>query len=231
MAKALRQSLSKNAIEMSHSQCLELVAAQFGFENWNILSAQIDAGKVKQTPLPMALGWFATGFTDTKRYRLGLDPGFPGLALIECTVGRDESLGDERFACMMQSIDAERYSGRKLRLTAHLRCEMADLATIWMRVDGETHRSMRFDNMMHRGADGAIRGTSGWAERAIVLDIPDEAKSIHYGFFLKGYGKVWARGFSLSVVSQDVPVTNVNTEDPGVRTLPKQPLNLDFMTV
>lgn len=41
MAKALRQALSDRKIELSHSDCLELVAKQFGLKDWNSLSAAI----------------------------------------------------------------------------------------------------------------------------------------------------------------------------------------------
>ena len=42
MAKALRTSLADKQVDLSHSECLELVAKQFGFDNWNILAAKID---------------------------------------------------------------------------------------------------------------------------------------------------------------------------------------------
>lgn len=44
MAKSLRNALSQKKIGLSHSECLELVAAQFAVESWNVLSAKIDAG-------------------------------------------------------------------------------------------------------------------------------------------------------------------------------------------
>jgi catechol 2,3-dioxygenase-like lactoylglutathione lyase family enzyme len=42
IAKSLRQALKQKNIEISHSEGLELVAAGFGFDNWNVLSAKID---------------------------------------------------------------------------------------------------------------------------------------------------------------------------------------------
>lgn len=39
IAKNLRVSLSKRHIDISHSAALEIVAAQFGLANWNILAA------------------------------------------------------------------------------------------------------------------------------------------------------------------------------------------------
>jgi hypothetical protein len=35
--------LKVKAVEITHSECLELIAKAFGYENWNILSAKIDA--------------------------------------------------------------------------------------------------------------------------------------------------------------------------------------------
>lgn len=50
MAKAMREALSENQIDISHSQALEIVARQFGVATWNVLSARIDAPEPKQQP-------------------------------------------------------------------------------------------------------------------------------------------------------------------------------------
>ena len=46
---ALRGGLSAKAVEITHSECLELVTKAFGCESWNVLSAKIEA---KQSPAP-----------------------------------------------------------------------------------------------------------------------------------------------------------------------------------
>lgn len=43
MAKSLRDSLAARRLTLSHSECLEIVAQQFGFADWNTLSAKLDA--------------------------------------------------------------------------------------------------------------------------------------------------------------------------------------------
>jgi hypothetical protein len=50
MAKSLRESLAGKNVELSHGECLEIVARQFGFGDWNVLAAKIarEAGE----PLP-----------------------------------------------------------------------------------------------------------------------------------------------------------------------------------
>jgi hypothetical protein len=46
MAKALREALAGKQIDISHSEALEIVAAEFGFANWNVLAARIEAHAV-----------------------------------------------------------------------------------------------------------------------------------------------------------------------------------------
>src|ERR1700739_2737327 len=50
MAHTLRNALRIKAIEISHSDSLELIAKAFGFDNWNILSAKIAAGSFTERP-------------------------------------------------------------------------------------------------------------------------------------------------------------------------------------
>ncbi len=42
MAKSLRESLAARSVLLSHSECLEIVARQSGFANWNTLCAKLD---------------------------------------------------------------------------------------------------------------------------------------------------------------------------------------------
>jgi hypothetical protein len=43
MAKSLRASLSARSVLLSHGECLEIVAKQFGVADWNTLSAKLVA--------------------------------------------------------------------------------------------------------------------------------------------------------------------------------------------
>lgn len=47
MAKTLRERLAARDVALSHSDCLELVAQEFGFDNWNVLAAKIGDGADK----------------------------------------------------------------------------------------------------------------------------------------------------------------------------------------
>jgi len=221
MAKALRQALAERGQEISHSDALELVARQYGFANWNMLAARIEAAQL--APLELPPGWHVAGHTNEGNYRLGIDPAAPGTALIASRPDRHEAIDRAagETAVLMQSILADPYRGGRVRLTAELRTEAAETGTLWMRVDPAEGRYLRFDNLLQRPG-GPFTGTVGWAERQIVLDVPEAAATIHYGFFLRGSGKVWARRFQLEPVGTDVATT-----EPGPRYL-SRPTNLDF---
>jgi catechol 2,3-dioxygenase-like lactoylglutathione lyase family enzyme len=50
MAKSLRESLAGKNVSLSHGECLEIVAQQFGFGNWNVLAAKIDLETGEREP-------------------------------------------------------------------------------------------------------------------------------------------------------------------------------------
>lgn len=52
MAKSLRAALAAKRVMLSHSECLEIVARQFGFAEWNMLSAKIALEVDPQIPPP-----------------------------------------------------------------------------------------------------------------------------------------------------------------------------------
>lgn len=223
MAKTLRQGLSERSIDLSHSDCLELVARQFGLADWNTLAAAVNR-KHNGNTLRLPEGWAISG-ANSQAYDMGVDEA-EGVALIRCKYAADDPAYTDRtngFGTLMQSIAADAYLGKRLMLTAKLKAEDVDgAATIWMRIDGIRKDSLGFDNMEARGANGVLRGTMDWSTRRVVLDVPDEAESIHFGFYLRGTGSAWARDFDLSEVSDDIAVTA------GSRPDRSKPINLDF---
>lgn len=54
MAKALRQALKDRNIDLSHSDCLELIAKQFNVRDWNALSVVIGEGGAEK-PLAFSI--------------------------------------------------------------------------------------------------------------------------------------------------------------------------------
>jgi hypothetical protein len=50
MARTLRTALAEDSLTVTHSQSLELMAKAFGYDNWNILAAKIDAERPAAAP-------------------------------------------------------------------------------------------------------------------------------------------------------------------------------------
>lgn len=218
MAKVLRKALAERQIDISHSDSLELVARQFGFADWNMLSARIEV-EDKAPVLPP--GWISTGVGRANLYRVGVDPDFPGSIKVE-TIDRSGPVDADAFGGLMQSILADHYRGKTARVRAELRGRGVERGAIWMRVDGEAGRPpIAFDNLLERRRNGPIRGDVDWTERSIVLAVPAVAGSIHYGILLAGDGELWARNFAVEEVDPDVvPVT--------ATPMPRRPNNLEF---
>jgi hypothetical protein len=64
MAHSLRHALKAKAVDTTHGECLELIAKAFGYDNWNVLSAKVEAAE------PRTL-------TDIARSRAGAPPPPP----------------------------------------------------------------------------------------------------------------------------------------------------------
>ena len=126
----------------------------------------------------------------------------------------------QQFATMMQGFQADNYKGKRIKMSCFLKTEQVTKCGAWLRIDNFSDDIIQFDNMDNR----SIQGTTEWNHYSIVLDVPEESASIHFGVLLIGEGKVWADGFSFEEVNVKVATTNMLSKD----HLPKQPSNLDF---
>lgn len=170
---------------------------------------------VAQATLPR--GWLLAG-TKPSEYEVGVDVDqmYQGHATAFL---KSKTLNADGFGTLMQSIKAEQYLGRKVRLSGLVKSEeVLGWAGLWMRVDKEKS-PVAFDNMENR----AIKGTTGWQRYDVVLGVPKDATAISFGILLAGSGVVWLNDTKFDVVGADVPVTNT-----GDKVLPEKPINLEF---
>lgn len=127
---------------------------------------------------------------------------------------------EQQFGTMMQGFQAENYKNKRIKMSCFLKTDQVTKCGAWLRVDNVAGDTLQFDNMDSR----SIHGTTDWNHYSIVLDVPEESASIHFGVLLVGKGKVWADGFRFEEVNEKVDSTNMLFQD----NLPKQPINLDF---
>jgi hypothetical protein len=107
------------------------------------------------------------------------------------------------FGTLMQTIDADKYRGKRVRFSGYLKTSNATRAQLWMRIDGPSKQLLALDNM----DDRPVIGTTDWKRYDIVLDVPWNSADIAFGFLLEAPGKVWGDSFKLEKVDESVPVT------------------------
>jgi hypothetical protein len=158
-------------------------------------------GETGLDPLPG--GWHMSGDRRAD-YDAGLlprDRAYDGRRVIQL---RFSAAGPPTgFGTVMQSFDAARYRGCRVRFSSVIRGqEITDWAGTWLRVDAADGPKM-LDNMQDR----PLRGSAGWTEAANVLDVGEDAASVHFGVLLAGAGAVDLARPRFEVVGTDVPVT------------------------
>jgi hypothetical protein len=164
-------------------------------------------------------GWFPSG-SNPSEYEMSIDNSTSENGK-SCAHIKSKSPKGNEFGTLMQTISAENYLGKRLRLSGYIKSEdIKGWSGMWMRIDGESNQQLGFDNMRDR----AIKGTTDWRKYHIVLDIPSNSKTINYGVLLGGEGKVWFDNFKIDEVDMTVPLTNMMEED----KFPNKPINLDF---
>ena len=229
MAKTLRQELQNRKIELGHSECLEVVARQFGFRDWNTMAATApQRDDLTKTGVraghELPAGWTATGKQE-QAYVAGVTqmdaPGQNALFIRS----RDSEIDAraDAFCAVQQVVSAESYRGERVEFSAVLKCaNVTGSATIWMRVEDINGTLVAFDNLERAIADSSLKGTQGWMPRKIILFVPEKAEVINFGFYLNGKGEAWARDFRFAT-------TNELPSNAGVLK-PKAPQNLDLKT-
>jgi WD40 repeat protein/tRNA A-37 threonylcarbamoyl transferase component Bud32 len=192
-------------------------------------------------------GWHSMSRGSEKGYATGLDTAVrhTGTASGFIKAVSPEPRGS---ASLMQSVMADDYRGKRLRVSAYVKGDNLDFGA-WLYMNTTISGApapggyLAYDSTY----DKRTKGTSDWRKHEIVLDVPARSASIAFGFEMNGKGQVWADDFQFEVVGQDVPTTKPTkepisepTEKPPVKqepvapkirwpsTYPTQPVNLDF---
>lgn len=202
MARAVESALRAKKVAITHGECLDIVARQFGLKDWNVLSAQAKRSEdIARRRITALKGWaLLAEHPDVYDHGPEADPTAVGgsAALIR----HDPVHGPKRypkpsraFGCYMQTVSAVPFHGQRVAISAKLRCQdVTHGATLWTRVDAMPGHTLAFDNLKD-APEGWLFGSMPWVERRVVVDVPADAISLHFGFFLKGRGTLWAADF------------------------------------
>jgi predicted Ser/Thr protein kinase len=152
-------------------------------------------------------GWSASESV-SGQYRVGIDrqivhSGTSSLFL------RSLARKPEGIVTAFQQFSAVPYRGRRVRVSAFLRCENAESgAELWLWSLGSEGAAEKV----------AVRGTTRWQQYQLVMDVPGNADRLGIWLAMSGPGTVWADDFSFSPVSKAVPLSRTR----------RQPENLNF---
>ncbi|MFJ8530825.1 helix-turn-helix transcriptional regulator [Bacillus sp. NPDC094106] len=167
-------------------------------------------------------GWVLSG-SHPGEYEMGIDYETVHQGKTSAYIKAKEDVTHGGFTTLMQMFKADKYRGKRLRLTAFIKSKsVKDWAGLWMRVDGKDTEPLAMDNMQNR----PIKNTTNWEPYSVVLDIREEALGIAFGILLSGEGCIWADSFRLDEVDEKVPSTDL--AENFYETLSEEPTNLQF---
>ena len=179
-------------------------------------------------------GWVLAG-AKPQEYDCSVDPAASYNGQPSTYLKSKEGVKTTGFGTMLQDFSAAPYVGKRIRFSANLKSEgVESWGALWMRVDDANHpknghpSAVAFDNMHDGTRDRSIKGTTGWQNYSVVLDVPEGATSIYIGFLLDGAGALWLNGVKLEVVGPEVAVTGRPMNQPGSQELHSGPTNLGF---
>lgn len=165
-------------------------------------------------------GWFLSG-SHPHLYKMGIDRQVVHTGNTSGYLHSQFVTEDDEFATMMQQFKADKFLGKRVKLSCFIKSEEVDqFAGAWMRIDDQLGDTLQFDNMGNR----PIKGTLDWNYYSIVLDVSERSKTISFGVLLQGRGKVWVNQFQFEEVPETVPTTNLEV----LPMLLDEPVNLSF---
>jgi hypothetical protein len=182
--------------------------------------AQAPTNLTFDSPLPgvgeIPKGWSLDG-SKPADYAASLDSGnsYQGFPAVSIHSKKPQIDG---FGTLDQGFSASSYAGRRVRFSAFVKSDnVLGWSGLWMRVDGkQVGMPLAFDNMQNR----SVKGTTGWRNYEVVLDVPSDATNIALGILLDGTGTVWISAAKFE--ETNAPVTDIK------KTTPQAPTNLGF---
>lgn len=157
------------------------------------------------TPAPLPPSWHVSGDNPDK-FAAGVDTSPEGRG---AKFLLNKTNDPKAWASLIQTIQAQRYLGQRVRFRARLRTQdMSEWGGLWMSVNTAYGRTLAFYNTH----DKPVRGTAAWQERSIVLDVPADAGVISFGAIGAGTGQLWMEPVGFETVGRDVAVDQMPPE-------------------
>ena len=101
-----------------------------------------------------------------------------------------------------QTIKADRFRGKRIRLTAFLRLDNVEpYGSGALREWSGAVLVLRSQGALDDMRDRPLRGTKPWTRVSAEIDVPPMAPVIEFGAMLSGTGTLWVDAFKLEAVA------------------------------
>jgi Glyoxalase superfamily protein len=220
MARTLRLELEARQMTLSHGACLEVVAKQHGYRDWNTMSAATAGPVATSMPalLPLPKGWeMVGGGKDT--YDAGILANVGpngGSAMYIGSKPNVEKLAFPDVVYVRQIILAKRYRGKRVRFAATLASKLVATKMGLHGVGGSGIACLEIRNSvghlldwLHRfnlPPEFVLAGDRDWIDVSLVLEVPHDAETIELNLVVTAcHGHMLASGLSFGIT--DEPLT------------------------
>jgi hypothetical protein len=195
---------------------LILSAAAFAFSQTD--KEKQTAKTVTESQFKEPNGWGKSG-SDPGNYEIFVDTAIRRNGKASASIKAKPTFEKDQFTTMMQSIRADNFRGKRVRLSGYIKTEnVGSYAGMWMRVDAADMKMLDFDNM----GDRPIKGTTDWKRYEVVLDVPADAQQIAFGVNLGESGQVWADDLKLEIVGPEAAKTSLKIPPEEVKNQEKE---------
>lgn len=109
------------------------------------------------------------------------------------------------WGALLQEIDASRFAGHRIRVSAFIRRQGTGTCEAFVRVDGPGD-SQAVVLGFAGTAQKQLRCGQQWSEYSLVLDVPEKAERVVYAYGLRSRGKMWVDDVGVIVVDSTVPL-------------------------
>ena len=114
----------------------------------------------------------------------------------------------------------QEFEGHRVRMTAWVKSALVgrSIGRLELDIIGKWGWYCKWNGTYDNMSDRPITGDTEWQRYELVVDVPEDCRSMYFGLFMVGVGKMWLDEVSFEVVDKSVPLTGIN----------KGPSNLNF---
>ena len=164
----------------------------------------VDSAEADTTPRLAPPGWAHAGDVPAT-FRIGIDSSVAHGGGASAFIQTLRTPPRGRWGAVLQQVDASKFAGRRIRVSAFLRRQGTGACDAFVRVDGAGDSQSVVVGFTGT-AQKRLRCGQDWAEYAFVLDVPENAERLVYAYALRSRGTMWVDDVGVVVVDSTVPV-------------------------